>query len=426
MPWKLKAFTRYSGLEASMESSEAAAIPPHPRSAGETPAAQSLWDRAYVALHAREPRLMGKYESLLSQQQPAGGLNSKTEPSNPSTTGRGTDNRVYTKRLSEQQSKSDAIVRRSLEDMDKKSTKFHVFGREFVVKDQVAQAVILIQGLKSIIDEAVKASPEASLAWTGVCVILPLLTNPSIAEQASSDGFTYVTSRMSFYIALEPLLLPKDMDGNITVPDDLRVQFEANLVDLYSYILEFQFKCVLRFYSTWRHKISADILQPRRWETMLGKIKERERRVTKDTRGINDAKSIEELELGNNLAQRSLETMDQLLFVEHQQLQVTKDMLQALQQILGEIRLLSRPGTEQTVGELGSRGLGGHISKSDDQLQIGGGDGGSAFVSWEFLQSSSPFNAQGGDGGDAAVGSSGLFAGQGRGGRVLFEAKGMK
>ncbi|KAH8754061.1 hypothetical protein BGZ57DRAFT_77380 [Hyaloscypha finlandica] len=329
--------------------------------------------------------------------------------------------------------------------MDKKSTKFHVFGREFVVKDQVAQAVILIQGLKSIIDEAVKASPEASLAWTGVCVILPLLTNPSIAEQASSDGFTYVTSRMSFYIALEPLLLPKDMDGNITVPDDLRVQFEANLVDLYSYILEFQFKCVLRFYSTWRHKISADILQPRRWETMLGKIKERERRVTKDTRGINDAKSIEELELGNNLAQRSLETMDQLLFVEHQQLQVTKDMLQALQQILGEIRLLSRPGTEQTVGELvseeirdradaqnndlfakGSRGLGGHISKSDDQLQIGGGDGGSAFVSWEFLQSSSPFNAQGGDGGDAAVGSSGLFAGQGRGGRVLFEAKGMK
>ena len=215
--------------------------------------------------------------------------------------------------------------------MDKKSTKFHVFGREFVVKDQVAQAVILIQGLKSIIDEAVKASPEASLAWTGVCVILPLLTNPSIAEQASSDGFTYVTSRMSFYIALEPLLLPKDMDGNITVPDDLRVQFEANLVDLYSYILEFQFKCVLRFYSTWRHKISADILQPRRWETMLGKIKERERRVTKDTRGINDAKSIEELELGNNLAQRSLETMDQLLFVEHQQLQVTKDMLQALQ-----------------------------------------------------------------------------------------------
>ena len=70
-----------------------------------------------------------------------------------------------------------------------------------------------------------------------------------------------------------------------------------------------------------------------------------------------------------------------------------------------------------------SGGLGGSVSKSDDRLQISAGDGGSTFLSWEFLKSSGPFSAQGGDGGDAALGSSGVFAGQGRGGGVMLEAE---
>lgn len=214
--------------------------------------------------------------------------------------------------------------------MDNKPTKYQVFGREFTLRDQVDQAVVLIQGLKSIIQEAIRASPEASLAWAGVCVILPLLTNPKIAEDASKDGFTYVTSRMRFYIALQPLLLPKDRDGNISVPDDLKTEFESHLVDLYRHILEFQFRCVLRFYSKWLRRISTDILKPKRWEQMLGKIRELEALVAQDAKRINDPKVLEELKSGTDLATRSLNTVDQLLSVENQQLQVNKDMLLAL------------------------------------------------------------------------------------------------
>jgi hypothetical protein len=39
-----------------------------------------------------------------------------------------------------------------------------------------------------------------------VCIILPILTNPSAAEHANSNGFTYVMSRMRFYVELEHLL----------------------------------------------------------------------------------------------------------------------------------------------------------------------------------------------------------------------------
>ena len=74
-----------------------------------------------------------------------------------------TENAVH-EQHSEQQRKAMQIIESSLEEFDKKPTKFHVFGHDFLVKDQVAQAVFLIQGLKGIIDEAVKASPEVSLA----------------------------------------------------------------------------------------------------------------------------------------------------------------------------------------------------------------------------------------------------------------------
>lgn len=87
---------------------------------------------------------------------------------------------------------------------------------------------------KDLIDEAVKASPEASMAWAGVCIILPLLTNPSTADEANRDGFTYVTTRMHYYVALEPLLLQLSQDWtSATVPKNVMAEFEKHIIDLY-------------------------------------------------------------------------------------------------------------------------------------------------------------------------------------------------
>lgn len=59
------------------------------------------------------------------------------------------------------------------------------FGCELRPREQIAQAVDLVSQLRSFVDQAVKVSPEASLVWAGVCIILPLLSNPSTAEQAN-------------------------------------------------------------------------------------------------------------------------------------------------------------------------------------------------------------------------------------------------
>jgi hypothetical protein len=63
-----------------------------------------------------------------------------------------------------------------------------------------------VQWGKALIDESVKASPEASMAWCGIYLIFPLFTRSSDIEQHNRAGFTYVTGRMRYYITLEPLL----------------------------------------------------------------------------------------------------------------------------------------------------------------------------------------------------------------------------
>ena len=80
-----------------------------------------------------------------------------------------------------------------------------------------------------------KASPEASLVWAGVCAVLPLLTNAILAKEANETGFTYVTSRMRYYVAIESLLLPeKEGSGS---GEDMKMNFETTLYNCTSRLL---------------------------------------------------------------------------------------------------------------------------------------------------------------------------------------------
>ncbi|XTI89098.1 WD40-repeat-containing domain protein [Cenococcum geophilum] len=173
--------------------------------------------------------------------------------------------------------------------MDKKKIKYHIAGYEFVLEDQIAQSAKLVQWGKALIDQAVKASPEASMAWCGICLILPLFTQSSATEQANRAGFAYVTARMHYYVALEPLLFPKNQDPTAIVPEDLKEAFEKNVVDLYQHILEFQFRSVLRFFRNGLRNLGRDLIQREDWDGMLSKVQQLENTLDGDFKKINNA-----------------------------------------------------------------------------------------------------------------------------------------
>ncbi|KAF4636457.1 hypothetical protein G7Y89_g1629 [Cudoniella acicularis] len=312
--------------------------------------AQSLWDRAYGALKTENPRLVKR--PYIAAANPGAGSNPNTSkgdaPDQAEESLDETDNRIDNANLQERQAQLDTIIEAGLQRIDEKKIKYTIAGHEFDLQDQIAQAAGLVQQVKGFVGEAVKASPEASLAWAGVCVILPILTNPSAAEQANGDGFTYVTCRMRYYVALEPLLWPKNQDPTAADPKNLKKEFEAPIVDLYQHILDFQFRSVLRFYRSWRGNLRRDLIQHDDWKGMLTKVQELEKTVNTDSTKINTLASRQALEKLSDKANGSLETLKKLLSVAERQLQVSEESRNILLKQL-EILVESRDADQAAI-----------------------------------------------------------------------------
>ncbi|KAH9231986.1 hypothetical protein K456DRAFT_405531 [Colletotrichum gloeosporioides 23] len=138
-----------------------------------------LWSRAYEALREEDAQLVEHYEILLSRELEG-------------TCQQHDDERRHGNRIDTDSDKRYAqlktITDRGLRRADDNRTKYTLFGHQFILRDQVQQAAQFVQTMKGIVGEAVKASSEASLVWAGICVLLPVFTNPSAAEEANRDG----------------------------------------------------------------------------------------------------------------------------------------------------------------------------------------------------------------------------------------------
>ncbi|KAJ4860862.1 NACHT domain-containing protein [Trichoderma breve] len=88
--------------------------------------------------------------------------------------------------------------------------------------------------------QAVRAVPEATVAWTGVCFVLEMVSNTIREAKANNEGIVYVVSRMDWYWHLAELL----SDDNISksAPNSLRLQMEKRIIDLCQKLLLYQMK----------------------------------------------------------------------------------------------------------------------------------------------------------------------------------------
>ncbi|KAK2754610.1 vegetative incompatibility protein het-e-1 [Colletotrichum kahawae] len=298
--------------EARQSPRHAESSSPSPRATEQrqpTGDASALWSRAYEALREENKQLMKQYEILLSQelreQEPSA---SGTQRIPQRSDGENQhDNRLDTdpnKRRAQLKTITDCGLQRA----DDKRTKYSIFGLQFILRDQVQQTTQFMLAIKGLVDEAVKASPEASLAWAGLCVLLPVFTNPIAAEEANRGGLSYVTSRLGYYVELECLLWPEPL-----AKTGLKAKFDDHVVELYQRILEFQVKTVIRFYRKWVKKLVSDIIQHDEWEGMLSKIKEQEQVVRDESNHLQLVASGRTLQDISEAAQQFYKVMQSLL-----------------------------------------------------------------------------------------------------------------
>ena len=199
-------------------------------------------------------------------------------------------------------------------------------------RNRIAQTADWVQWAKGWIDSAVRASPEASAAWASVCVVLPLLTNLAMADEAQREGFAYVTGRMHHYTALGPML--SRLGQNPAVDLELMMAVNSHVVVLYQGVLEFQMQSVRRFYQRSLERNVRDALRPQDWDKMRKKVKDQEGVVNGDLDQINALASRHELESVTKelkslkvASEENMKKMRLFLLIAEEQLGVTREHL---------------------------------------------------------------------------------------------------
>ncbi|KAK4234131.1 WD40-repeat-containing domain protein [Achaetomium macrosporum] len=265
----------------------------------------SLWDRAYDALRNEEPECIAAYEVLLSKAHAGAQTKTPTVPIEKEDIDKDT-NRIPQDAVTRRE-KLKKITELGLEHMRQKKISTTLLGHEIVLRDVVAEVARVVEWAEDYIKDAVKDLPYASIVMAGVSLVLPLLKNPPKDEAANQDGFTYVTSQMRYYVAMESLLLPEDMKA------DLKADLSDRLVGLYKLIIDFQVQSVIRFYRSRTKNFFRGIIAYDGWEKKLQDIKDGDKELVSKLETAMSRTSLQALKQVAREAEYSRQTLDNLL-----------------------------------------------------------------------------------------------------------------
>lgn len=67
-----------------------------------------------------------------------------------------------------------ALAKKKLSQVDESRLKISMGSKTIVVKDAVHHALTVVLAAKDFVSAALTSQPIAALAWTGVCVLLPV------------------------------------------------------------------------------------------------------------------------------------------------------------------------------------------------------------------------------------------------------------
>ncbi|KAK7178050.1 beta transducin-like protein HET-D2Y [Paraphaeosphaeria sporulosa] len=153
------------------------------------------------------------------------------------------------------------------------------------VKQGMEDGIQAAMAVKEVVEKAIQASPEAAVAWVGVCFALEILMNPLTQASSNRQGIAYVVSRMDWYWNLSSLLL----DENIAEvhSSGLRDELEKVVTQLYAKLLLYQMKSVCYYYRGRLSVFARDLIKLDNWDGELGDIQAAEAAVQVDSAQYN-------------------------------------------------------------------------------------------------------------------------------------------
>ncbi|KAK8159339.1 hypothetical protein IWX90DRAFT_507622 [Phyllosticta citrichinensis] len=267
-------------------------------------AQNSLWDQASDVLKRTHPDLVSKFQKIVSAES-------------------------QVKECAGWKSQLDSVIKLKLKEQDEGNS-----GKTNLPK-MLSDAAKIAQEVSEMVALAVKNCPEASLAWSAVTLCLPFFTKINEATTTRYYGLFYIASRMDYFVALESHIA--------TFPKKDQKRFNGSILELYVKVLEFQFRCIWRLYtsgknglfcirnaellvaiSSWR-TIAQDMLNRDAWTQKVTSIQEKEAKIQQEAQDCGINLSWKELSKRGKAIEGKF---DELIEIQQQQQQ--QQILQAL------------------------------------------------------------------------------------------------
>ncbi|KAK8863217.1 ankyrin repeat protein [Apiospora arundinis] len=261
----------------------------------------SLWDTAYDQLKTRKRALIEEYEAILAKQDAV--------DNNPSDAQVQLDDSPVERRV-----QMRTIANNGLRRMNE--------SRQGRVLDAVTNTSKVLSSLKSVVDAAVKASPEASAVWAGICFAIPFVENLAESTAAMQEGFVYLTSRMEYYAAFERVLFRPAQNSEVLGP--LVKANKPDVVRLYGQIIEYIAQCVIQIHCSRTKQIVRGMLNLDGWKAMLKSVKETEAVVARNSEQVGTAQGQETISKLQTDSTQLVELLQYFLQVGHDQLLIAK------------------------------------------------------------------------------------------------------
>ncbi|KAK4085679.1 uncharacterized protein Triagg1_669 [Trichoderma aggressivum f. europaeum] len=215
---------------------------------------ERIWNSAYDALKADQPKLVQAYEKILSVNLSQNAVS--LEPANTANVVNTIEN-------------EDVLVRRAqmhrLIDNGLNKT-----FREANIKNSIGTVMQVVNTTKKLVSDAIKDMPQAALPWVLVHVSLSILANPISQTEANQTGIEYIGITIKWYWEQASLLFNNSPSSHAFtgVQNELQIAF----IGFYKKLLQFQMKSICNYYQHRGFVFLRDLVELDNWDGSLKSI----------------------------------------------------------------------------------------------------------------------------------------------------------
>ncbi|KAK1536059.1 hypothetical protein CPAR01_09601 [Colletotrichum paranaense] len=271
-------------LQEDTRDEPAAKLTPSQNSEGSI---RQLWDVAYQNLRNQEESLVQEFEDQICGNLAAGlGVGVRSHA--------GTKDWLAT------------ILKNKMDQVNRESWRLKFGSSEVEVQDIVKPVLAVVDWANDFVAKALVSNPYASIAWSGVSLLLPLLLNPLDQAAALAKGLEHISSLIVRSSMWEDLYVRRYESKTSEASPEPHAAYRLVLERLYREILKFQIVC----YRYHNHKTGArlalDSVKHHDWEELLEQIKYHETEFDKVSNHVQDQAYTEEWEYAEARHQQAM------------------------------------------------------------------------------------------------------------------------